>query len=366
MYRISNRISRSLLFVVFAFVWCVAYVTETQAYVMGMKSTDNSVENIMAVEKQIGHDVRLAAFILDPFLGKESLIQYQKHVNYLSGKVLHFTVSPNLLTAKAVSKWAFDREYGDFFDFVKKNNLKVVFRTMHEMNGNWYPRAGSTQQFKKARIRVWKLSRARGLDSKNILFNFSLNHRDVSGPAWIRCTLENKDMRNCSTREDYRPGDKYVDVIWFTFYNRWKATSNRKRLMPQDILVKDGADILQRVSAKGMPVFIDEVGTTSVVYSGDYSREKSLQVFTSTGGDAKNQRLKELAVFIRTLPNIVGMVYFNVDYTEALSHEIPNEADRIIAHNRETRFSAGIDALFANQTKLALDKLFWWGTITER
>lgn len=71
---------------------------------MGMKSTDNSVENIMAVEKQIGHDVRLAAFILDPFLGKESLIQYQKHVNYLSGKVLHFTVSPNLLTAKAVSK----------------------------------------------------------------------------------------------------------------------------------------------------------------------------------------------------------------------------------------------------------------------
>lgn len=158
MHRMNRYI---LLFLLVCGISAMFCVQKAQAYVLGMKSSDNSVENIMSVESAAGHDIQLVSFILDPFLGKESLIPYQKNIAYLSGKILHFTISPNKLTAKQVAEGRFDAQYNDFFDFVKTNNLKVVFRTMHEMNGNRYPWAGSTQQFKKAWTRVRKLSRAK-------------------------------------------------------------------------------------------------------------------------------------------------------------------------------------------------------------
>jgi hypothetical protein len=50
---------------------------------------------------------------------------------------------------------------------------------MHEMNGGWYPRGSNPENFKKAWIHVWELSRSLGLDQKDILFDFSVNHWDM-------------------------------------------------------------------------------------------------------------------------------------------------------------------------------------------
>jgi len=89
------------------------------------------------------------------------------------------TISPNSLTAKEVANGKFDTQYTAFFNAVKKNNLKVVFRTMHEMNGGRYPWSSNPTTFKQAWIHVWNLSRDAGLDQTNILFDMSVNHRDM-------------------------------------------------------------------------------------------------------------------------------------------------------------------------------------------
>jgi beta-mannanase len=52
----------------------------------------------------------------------------------------------------------------------------------------------------------------------------------------IECKLSNKKAKNCPTFEDYYPGDKYVDIVGFTFYNRGKASYNRERLSPSQIV----------------------------------------------------------------------------------------------------------------------------------
>jgi hypothetical protein len=84
-----------------------------------------------------------------------------------------------MYSAKEVAEGAFDQQYLQFFQKVKEKNLKVIFRTMHEMNGGWYPRASNPETFKQARIHVWQLSRMVGLDQNFLLFDFSVNHWDM-------------------------------------------------------------------------------------------------------------------------------------------------------------------------------------------
>ena len=84
-----------------------------------------------------------------------------------------------MFTAKEVSEGKFDAQYKQFFKDIKKNNLKVIFRTMHEMNGGRYPRSSNPYRFKKAWIHVRELSRAEGLNQTNILFDMSVNARDL-------------------------------------------------------------------------------------------------------------------------------------------------------------------------------------------
>jgi len=84
-----------------------------------------------------------------------------------------------MFSAAEVAAGKFDTQYKQFFQDVKKNNLRVVFRTMHEMNGGRYPRSSNPKNFKKAWIHVRELSRAEGLTNSNILFDMSVNARDL-------------------------------------------------------------------------------------------------------------------------------------------------------------------------------------------
>ena len=94
-------------------------------------------------------------------------------------RIYHITISPNMFSAQEVADGKFDTEYLQFFKKVKEKQIKVIFRTMHEMNGGRYPRSSNPKAFKEARIHVWQLSRAVGLNQNDILFDFSVNHWDM-------------------------------------------------------------------------------------------------------------------------------------------------------------------------------------------
>lgn len=110
------------------------------AYVFGLKSFDNSLTNIREIEATHNLNIPMVAIVLDPYKLQETIYHYQG-IEFMSGKVFHFTVSPGHMSAKQVSQGKFDAEYREFFEFVKEKKIKVIFRTMHEMNGNRYPRS---------------------------------------------------------------------------------------------------------------------------------------------------------------------------------------------------------------------------------
>jgi len=105
----------------------------------------------------------VVAFIFDPRGSEVANV-----MNALSGtlgthRVYHITIAPNNLSARDVYKGKFDKQYKEFFQLIKTNNLKVIFRTMHEMNGGRYSRSSDPINFQKARIHVRELSREEGL-----------------------------------------------------------------------------------------------------------------------------------------------------------------------------------------------------------
>ena len=136
-------------------------------------------------------------------------------------RIYHISLSPNSFTAQQVADGKFDKQYKEFFALVKSGDVKVIFRTMHEFNGGRYPRSSKPVAFKKARIHVRNLSREAGLTTQNILFDFSLNARDLpeknGNPnqrgIFVSCTQAAKAKLKCPTFEDYYPGDKYVDLM---------------------------------------------------------------------------------------------------------------------------------------------------------
>lgn len=305
-----------------------------QSYYFWLKSFDNSAENIQSIEQTLNVKLPMVSFIFDPRESSDVLNSIDRIVEILwTDRIYHFTISPNNFSAEDVVLWKFDSQYRAFFQKIKEKNLKVIFRTMHEMNGGRYPRSSNPEKFKAARIHVWTISRVVGLSEENIAFDFSVNHRDMptkwtpsqSAPL-IKCTLWKKD---CYHFEDYYPGDEFVDVVWFTFYNRWKANSNRQWLSPTQILYDKNRKTYERIKAFNKPIVIDEVATTSVRYDGNYSFDKSRNEYL-THNERKNFRLHQLREFLINHPEIIAVSYFNTDYTHGLSFNIIWEADRAI------------------------------------
>ena len=255
-------------------------LNNTQSYYFWLKSADNTPQNIQNIEGKLNVKLPIISFIFDPREENDVLNSIDKIVeNLWTDRIYHFTISPNNFSAEDVVLWKFDTQYSAFFKKIKEKNLHVIFRTMHEMNWWWYPRSSNPEKFKAARIHVRTLSRLAWLNEENIAFDFSINHWDMptkwtpsqSAPL-TKCTQLKKD---CYHFEDYYPGDEFVDVIWFTFYNRWKAMDNRQRLSPIQILYDKNRKTYERIKAFNKPIIIDEVATTSVRYKENYDFEKS-------------------------------------------------------------------------------------------
>jgi len=308
--------------------------SNSEAYLFGMKSRDNGVENIQRIEKEYKLDLPMVSFIFDPrWPHVEKVLNNLEH-DLGTTKIYHISLSPNMFSAAEVAAGKFDTQYKQFFQDVKKNNLRVVFRTMHEMNGGRYPRSSNPKNFKKAWIHVRELSRAEGLTNSNILFDMSVNARDLPAKwgkpsqtaTFIQCQQAVKLKWNCPTFEDYYPGDKYVDLLGVTFYNRGKWNSNRRRGTPDQIVNAAGRKTLDRLKNFSKPIIVDEVGTTAVNYEGSYNFKKSLDVY-ATNSWLKNTWLLQLRDFLLREKRIVGAIYFNVDLTNGLQNRTIGELD---------------------------------------
>lgn len=142
----------------------------------------------------------------------------------------------------------------------------------------------------------------------------------------IPCQLSWKEKIWCYTFEDYYPWDKYVDLIGFTFYNRGKGNSDRKRLTPAQIVYEKGREPLKRIKTFKKPIIIDEVGTTAVWYDSWFDYKLSQEIYKENY-KLKNTWLRQLQQLLRKESDIVGAVYFNVDYTNWLTKKLIGEAD---------------------------------------
>lgn len=317
----------------------------SNSYYFWLKSADNTPENIKTIEESQNIKLPIVSFIFDPRDENDVINSIDRIIeNLWTDRIYHFTISPDMYSANDVIEWKFDSQYIAFFKKIKEKNLHVIFRTMHEMNGWRYPRSSDPENFKTARIHVWMLSRAIWLNEENILFDFSINHRDMptkgtpsqSAPL-IQCNIKKKD---CYHFEDYYPWDEFVDVVWFTFYNRGKAVWNRQRLTPVQILYDKNRNTYERIKALNKPIIIDEVATTSVRYSWDYNFEKSRNEYLNHD-ERKDKRIYQLREFLINRPEIIAAIYFNTDYTHGLQLQITWEADWAIVNIRD-------------------NKIYWW------
>ncbi len=326
------------------FLWILflsSSINNTQSYYFWLKSFDNSVENIETIEQNLNIKLPMVSFIFDSRDENDVLNSIDKIVeNLWSDRIYHFTISPDKFSAEDIILWKFDTQYTAFFTKIKEKNLHIIFRTMHEMNGGRYSRSSNPEKFKAARIHVWTLSRIVGLDEENIAFDFSINHRDMptewtpsQSATLTKCTLWKKD---CYHFEDYYPGNEFVDVVWFTFYNRWKAIDNRQWLSPVEILYDKDRKTYERIKALNKPIVIDEVGTTSVRYKWSYDFEKSRNEYLNDD-ERKDFRLYQLREFLVNHPEIIAVSYFNTDYTHWLNFKITWEADWAIVNVEDNK-----------------------------
>ena len=328
-------------------------------YVLWFKSFDNTIANILQIESENKTTIPIVSLIFDDTWEKLENFwsEYETFSGIMQTKVLHVTLSPDHFTAEQIANWSFDSGYMYLFEKVKKYNIKIIFRTMHEMNGWRYPWASNPYWFKVARTHVHDLSRSAWLDQSNILFDRSVNHWDMYTTDKIpsqksslrRCTNWSKSKEYCPKLEDYYPWDEYVDFVWFTFYNRGKASYDRKWLSAKDILNDD--KFITRISGFKKPLVVDEFATTAVYYKEDYNKKQSLSVYKNNV-DFKNRWLKETSEYLSKQKNILWAVYFNVDYTNGLTNWIVGEADWAVINTRNSKTYKWRQNLYDNSNSI--------------
>jgi len=312
---------------------------------------ENNVNEIIKFEKMYQIKIPIIWFIYDTFT-KNDLKSFEKQINLLwKDRIYHVSISPFWYTAKEVLNWAYDTEYRRFFKFVKKSWIKVLFRTAHEMNWSWYSWSWDPQNYKKMWKRIWKLSREEGLNKSNILFIFSVNSIDLPKENWKLsvCNPWRKKLTNCLSFEDYYPGNKYVDLMWFTLYNwgrgrpeywaHWRSFSN--------LLYDKRTKMFPRLKSYGKKIIIDELGTTAVNFQGKWTYQKVLNAYKNNY-KSKNLWFEQANKVLKNEPSIVWAVYFNRDKTNWLTNIQKWELDWSAFNFKTNKFYLSILKLFVN------------------
>lgn len=342
----KNKISWWLLYYLF-FILSNFVIWSSVWWMRWLMSFDNSADDIIALEDMYDVSVPMVWLLYDNRYLDWNYQLFELD-DKLGPRLYHITLSPDHYNAQQVADGVFDEQYLMFFRTIKGLRRHVMFRTMHEMNGWWYPRSWDPQAFVQARRHVVSLAEEAGVRNQ-IQFVFSVNHRDMPTTSetpsqqapLVQCTPFLRQQTWCLAWEDYWPGDDYVDIIGVTLYNRGKATSNRLRLSPRQILFDTRWQTWERLIAAHKPIVIDEIATTAVRYPQYYNPELSRSLYLQDYY-RKNKRISDLDTLLQEYPDIVATLYFNRDYTQGLLHPTRGEADWSLYHPQTQKIYFGI------------------------
>ena len=116
------------------FVWFFIFSTInlSQSYYFWLKSSNNTPENIEAIEKNYNVNIPIVSFIFDPRAESDVLNSIDRIVEKLwTNRIYHFTISPDMYSANDVVLWKFDSKYESFFKKIKEKNIHVIFHIRH-------------------------------------------------------------------------------------------------------------------------------------------------------------------------------------------------------------------------------------------
>lgn len=274
--------------------------------------------------------------IFDQYGDAES-VYLSKVVNSLgTGRIYHISLSPYWYTAQEVSNWLYNNEYKRFFWDIIKLDIKVVFRTMHEMNWWRYSRSSHPDEFRQAWISIYNLARhTMKINSDKLLFSLSFNSQDL--PTKEQRPTQNSLYEYCSQwridnvwwcprMEDYYPGNQYVDLIGVTLYNWWRSRDASRSLWKSPKTLLTEGWLINRLSQRKKPISIDELWTTAVNFSGTWSQEQVRNNFLNNTED-KDIWLRERKLLFNEYPLIKSVMYFNMDATIGSTKQVLWQAD---------------------------------------
>ena len=325
-------------------------------------------EQILQREDEHDTTIGIIGLIFDKYEQEER--RYLTHVVSMMGtwRIYHISLSPFGYTAKEVWQWIYDKEYKLFFEDMKKLNIRVIFRTMHEMNGGRYSRASHPEDFQPAWRHVWKIARkTHNLQSDKLLFSLSFNSQDL--PTTDERPTQESPIRFCSQREidhkgrcprktDYYPGDKYVDLIGVTLYNRWRSRPDKwsKWKTPSELWAED--NLWVSLTQWNKPIIIDELGTTAINFTGRWTMQKAQKSFMTNSKD-KDAWLTQWQSLLEEYPMIKAIVYFNLDSTEGMSKQVGGQAEwSIILSPHHADYDKGVDLLTQYDNPRSVERLF--------
>jgi beta-mannanase len=297
------------------------------------------IKQITTWESQNKTTLPIIGLIFDKYGDTES-VYLSSVVNALgTGRIYHISLSPYGHTAQEVADGIYTTEYKRFFRDMKNLDIRVVFRTMHEMNGWRYSRASHPDEFKKAWIFVYNLARnTMKIQSDKLLFSLSFNSQDLPTQE-TRPTQESHyeycsqwrvdNIWRCPRMEDYYPGNQYVDMIGVTLYNRGRSRATDRSVWKSPTTLLTESRLIDRLSQRRKPISIDELWTTAVNFEWTWTQQKARESFLTNIED-KSSWLRERKLLFAQYPLIKSVVYFNLDATAWATTQVLGQADRNI------------------------------------
>ncbi len=363
----SSRFPRTFAISLFVLLSCFCF--SASAATIGIHNVQwLGTEQILQREDEHDTTIAIIGLIFDKYEQEER--RYLTHVVSMMGtwRIYHISLSPFGYTAKEVWQWIYDKEYKLFFEDMKKLNIRVIFRTMHEMNGWWYSRASHPEDFQPAWRRVWKLARTTyNIQSDKLLFSLSFNSQDL--PTTDERPTQESVIRFCSQREidhkgrcprktDYYPWDKYVDLVGVTLYNRWRSRADKRSKWKTPRELRTEYDLGTTLLQRNKPIIIDELGTTAINFTGRWTMQKAQKSFMTNSKD-KDAWLTQWQSLLEEYPMIKAIVYFNLDSTEGMSKQVGGQAEwSMILSPYRADYTQGVHLLTTYASTRALDRLF--------
>jgi Glycosyl hydrolase family 26 len=205
----------------------------------------------------------------DGYTGFIHLMSHQKLENILNG-----SLDPALeRLAKAYANWA-----------TQDTNHSAWIAPLPEMNGTWEPYSGDAQSFKQTYRHIQDIFKTAGVPAQSVRWVFAPNGWSPSDRSF----------------ETFYPGADAVDAVSFSAFNWGYAdTAAYKRWQTPTQAFDPYVQRLRKL-APDKPIFITQMGTTSVTATG-------------SSPEAKSKWLKDAYTYFTNAPGIRGVLYFNLN-----------------------------------------------------